>query len=87
MVERLKKRYHTHDDVELFIGGMLEYDAEESQIGPTLQAIIAEQFCRFQKGDKFYYEAKNQPYPFKECTFVMISWLIIIINYLTNMLW
>lgn len=70
MVERLKKRYDSFNDVELFIGGMLEYDAEGSLIGPTLQAIVAEQFCRFQLGDRLYFEAKNQPYPFKECAFV-----------------
>lgn len=65
MVERLKKRYESHEDVELFIGGILENDAEGSSLGPVFQAIVAEQFCRMQKGDRFYFELGDQAYPFK----------------------
>jgi len=45
--------YDSYNDVELFIGGMLEYDAPESQVGPTFQAILAEQLCRLQLGTDF----------------------------------
>lgn len=68
MVERLQQRYKSFLDVELFIGGVLEHDAPGSQVGPVFQAIIAEQFCRSQLGDRFYYEAKNQPRPFTDGT-------------------
>lgn len=64
MVQRLQQRYKSFLDVELFIGGVLEHRAKDSQVGPVFQAIIAEQFCRLQQGDRFYYEAKNQPRPF-----------------------
>lgn len=65
MVERLKSRYESFKDVELFIGGILENDAEGSSLGSVFQAIIAEQFCRLQTGDRFYYELEDQVYPFK----------------------
>lgn len=65
MIERLKTRYHNYEDVEPFIGGVLEEDAEGALIGPVFQAIIADQFNRLQKGDRFYYELGDQIYPFK----------------------
>lgn len=71
MIKRLKTRYKSHEDVELFIGGILEYSAEGTNLGPVFQAIIAEQFCRMQKGDRFYFELNNQPHPFKPGKFEM----------------
>lgn len=64
MVERLKTRYTSFLDVELYIAGILEYQAEGSLLGPVFQAIIGEQFCRMQKGDPFYFESSQQQYPF-----------------------
>lgn len=69
MIDRLKTRYDSYEDVELFVGGILEYDAPDSRLGPVFQAIIAEQFCRTQKGDRFYYEQGDQVYPFTPRTF------------------
>lgn len=64
MLERLKLRYDSYEDVELFIGGVLENRVEGSQLGPVFQVIMAEQFCRLQQGDRFYYELGDQIYPF-----------------------
>lgn len=72
MIERLKQHYASHTDVELFLGGILEADSPGSQVGPTFQSLIAEQFCRLQIGDRFYFEAENQPFPFTERTFSSI---------------
>lgn len=72
MIERLKTRYDCYDDVELFIGGVLEDDAEGAIIGPVFQAIIAEQFYRLQVGDRFYYENGDQIYPFTPGKFILI---------------
>lgn len=69
MLERLKQRYDNYEDVELFFGGILEHRAQGSELGPVFQAIIAEQFCRLQKGDRFYYELGDQIYPFTQSTF------------------
>lgn len=73
MVKRLEQRYKSFLDVELFIGGVLEHRAQDSQVGPVFQAIIAEQFCRLQLGDRLYYEAKNQPRPFTDGTTLMFE--------------
>lgn len=64
MVERLKTRYTSFLDVELFIAGILENHAEYSMLGPVFQAIVAEQFCRMQKGDPYYFESSKQKHPF-----------------------
>lgn len=64
MIDRLKHRYDSYLDVELFIGGILEYRAKQSMLGPVFQAIIAEQFGRMQKGDPYYFELEKSPYPF-----------------------
>lgn len=66
MFELLKENYASFEDVELFLGGILEPDSPGSQTGQTFQAIIAEQFCRLQLGDRFYFERRDQPQAFSE---------------------
>ncbi|CAG2053635.1 unnamed protein product, partial [Timema podura] len=60
----LSRLYEHVDDVDLFVGGVLERHTEDSLLGPTLQCIIAEQFHRSRTGDRYFYENRNQPYPF-----------------------
>nr|CAD7590042.1 unnamed protein product [Timema genevievae] len=60
----LSRLYEHVDDVDLFVGGVLERHTDDSLLGPTLQCIIAEQFHRSRTGDRYFYENRNQPYPF-----------------------
>lgn len=81
MLNDLKSIYDSYDEVEPFVGGILEDDAEGAIIGPVFQAIIGEQFSRLQQGDRFYYELGDQAYPFTPGkTFSKIIKFISIIN-------
>lgn len=51
--------YSSVDDVDLWVGGLLEGRAPGSVVGPVFRDIIAEQFARLKKGDKYFFE--NDP--------------------------
>lgn len=53
----LQQVYTTIDNVDLFIGGLAENHASNGGVvGPTFQAIIADQFDRLRTGDRFFFE-------------------------------
>lgn len=56
---KLKKVYASIDDVDLWIGGLMEDKAPGSIVGYTFRDIIADQFYRLKKGDKYFFE--NDP--------------------------
>lgn len=53
---QLKTLYGTVDKVELFVGGLAEDHVAGSSVGPTFQAIIANQFERTRDGDRLWYQ-------------------------------
>jgi peroxidase len=55
-VSKLVQLYPTVDDIELYVGGMLEMKAKDALVGPTFQCLIAEAFYRYKFGDRFFYE-------------------------------
>ncbi|MDB4142292.1 PEP-CTERM sorting domain-containing protein [bacterium] len=44
------------DDVDLYVGMLLEGDLPDSIMGEVGMAILADQFSRLQEGDRFYFE-------------------------------
>lgn len=53
---KLANVYRTPDDIDLFVGGLLETARDDAVVGPTFSEIIADQFTRLRKGDRFFYE-------------------------------
>ncbi|GLV32003.1 Peroxinectin-like [Carabus blaptoides fortunei] len=52
----LQKIYASPEDVDLYVGGLMETRATGSLVGPTFRDIIADQFARLRKGDKYFYD-------------------------------
>lgn len=51
-------------DIDLFVGGMAEVPVGGSLVGPTFSCLLADQFSRIRKGDRFWYEGDIQLKPF-----------------------
>jgi hypothetical protein len=51
----LKAVYGSVDNIDPFVGGMAEDLVKGSNLGPTFQAILINQFTRLRSGDRFFY--------------------------------
>lgn len=49
------------DDIDLFVGAMMEKVSPGSLFGPTFQCLITEQFKRWRNGDRYYYDFGGLP--------------------------
>lgn len=50
-------RVYAHpDDIDLWLGGLLESSRADGLVGPTFGDIIADQFSKFRQGDRYFYE-------------------------------
>ncbi|KAH8331114.1 hypothetical protein KR067_011822 [Drosophila pandora] len=58
-ISLLRRLYATPDDVELSVGGSLEYHVPEALFGPTLLCVIGKQFLNTRRGDRFFFEREN----------------------------
>ncbi|XP_035774931.1 chorion peroxidase-like isoform X1 [Anopheles albimanus] len=47
--------YASVDDVDLYVGAILEPPIEDGVVGETFAEIISDQFARFQHGDRYFY--------------------------------
>jgi peroxidase len=55
-IRKLKNVYDDVEDIDLFVAGILEKTHRDSLVGPTFKCIIGDQFIRFKRGDRFWYE-------------------------------
>ncbi|XP_030375898.1 chorion peroxidase [Scaptodrosophila lebanonensis] len=60
---KLARVYHTTDDIDLWVGGLLEKPVENGCVGNTFAEIIADQFARFKQGDRYFYEYNSTVNP------------------------
>ncbi|GAB0100154.1 Chorion peroxidase [Sergentomyia squamirostris] len=56
IASRLQRAYASPDDIELWVGGLLEAAQTNALLGPTFADIIGDQFSRFRRGDRYFYE-------------------------------
>ncbi|XP_069172909.1 salivary peroxidase/catechol oxidase [Procambarus clarkii] len=63
-LESLQRVYKNVGDIDLYIGGLSERPVPGGLVGPTFACIIADQFIRLKRGDRFWYENKASPKPF-----------------------
>lgn len=59
IAEKLEQVYNSPKDIDLYVGGLLESSEDNAIVGPTFRDIIADQFSRLRRGDKYFYE--NHP--------------------------
>src|SRR5215831_18696613 len=58
---RLAAAYTSPDDMDVFVGGMVEDHINGSLVGETFWTILQDQFVRSRDGDRFWYEAYLDP--------------------------
>ncbi|XP_048526211.1 chorion peroxidase isoform X1 [Dendroctonus ponderosae] len=56
---KLRAVYQSVDDVDLWVGGLLEDKPAGSMLSLTFRDIIADQFARLKKGDRYFFQ--NDP--------------------------
>lgn len=65
-VQALSEVYRSPEDIDLIVGGLAEIPTGGSVMGPTFSCIIADQFLRSKKGDRYFYSNEEQPVPFTQ---------------------
>ncbi|KAH8305592.1 hypothetical protein KR059_002341 [Drosophila kikkawai] len=54
--QKMKELYGHPDNVDVWLGGILEDQVEGGKVGPLFQCLLIEQFRRLRDGDRLYYE-------------------------------
>jgi hypothetical protein len=66
IAERFELLYDSVDDIDFFIAGISERKVKGATMGPTFQCIVADQFLRLNRGDRFFYDLAEQTGSFSE---------------------
>ncbi|HEX3149285.1 MAG TPA: peroxidase family protein [Gemmataceae bacterium] len=54
--QKLHDLYGSVDNVDLWVGGLAEDHVPGASVGPTLKAVMTDQFVRLRDGDRFWYQ-------------------------------
>nr|XP_031825686.1 uncharacterized protein LOC116423983 isoform X1 [Nomia melanderi]XP_031825687.1 uncharacterized protein LOC116423983 isoform X1 [Nomia melanderi]XP_031825688.1 uncharacterized protein LOC116423983 isoform X1 [Nomia melanderi]XP_031825689.1 uncharacterized protein LOC116423983 isoform X1 [Nomia melanderi]XP_031825690.1 uncharacterized protein LOC116423983 isoform X1 [Nomia melanderi] len=63
-LQDISSLYKSVHDVDLYTGALAEFPKADGLVGPTFTCLIADQFVRLQRGDRFWYETPDEPYSF-----------------------
>ncbi|KAJ6215754.1 hypothetical protein RDWZM_010254 [Blomia tropicalis] len=55
-IKNLRKVYRHFRDIDVYLGGLLEYHLKGARVGPTFACLIGIQFYHWKYGDRFYFE-------------------------------
>ena len=64
MVGSLQQVYNSVDDIDVYVGGLMERPLVGSIAGPTLNCLLGEQFKNNKFADRYFYELGGQPHSF-----------------------
>ncbi|XP_069997524.1 salivary peroxidase/catechol oxidase [Penaeus vannamei] len=64
--DNLKTVYNDVRDIDLLIGGAFEQPVPDGVLGPTFTSVLAEQFSRILKADRYWYETNIKETRFKD---------------------
>ena len=76
MQAKLASAYNTVDDIDAWVGLLVETHQSNAAVGPTLIAILKDQFERLRDGDRFWYEAYLDPVSLSGVKHTMLSDII-----------
>ena len=70
--EKLIKIYKSVEDIDFYVGMIMEHPKRRSLVGNTIGCILADQFIRLKKADRYFYEMGPgiSPYPFTKSNFI-----------------
>lgn len=54
--QKLENLYGSVDNIDVWVGGILEDQVDDGKVGPLFRCILVEQFKRLRDGDRFWYE-------------------------------
>ena len=63
LATQLQQLYGSIDNLDLWIGGLVEIKVTGSQLGETFQTIVLDQFMRWRDGDAMFFEERMQDHP------------------------
>eukprot|EP00092_Neocalanus_flemingeri_P030111 GFUD01032689.1.p1 GENE.GFUD01032689.1~~GFUD01032689.1.p1 ORF type:complete len:572 (-),score=127.85 GFUD01032689.1:413-2128(-) len=74
-IRKLSLVYDDVEDIDLYVGSILEKPHKDSLVGPTFKCIIGDQFIRLKQGDRFWYEngGENAQFSFTQLRAIKTS--------------
>lgn len=55
-IRKLRELYGHPDNIDVWVGSILEARVDGGRVGPTTQCLLVDQFRRLRDGDRFWYE-------------------------------